>query len=115
MLTNKGSRAKEYACTLDVPASLLSWNTASYYVEVQGAKSGYRRFRVTEAHKSNTPILKDQTIEMLGLDVSITHLGEPARSEVLSQPVYVSAEMETHSYELTVPCSEIFRDAVPSV
>jgi hypothetical protein len=114
-LTNKGPRAKEYACTLDVPSQLLSWNTSSYYVEAQGAKAGYRRFRVTESFKQNLPILKDQTMEMLGLDVSITHLGEPQRSEVLRLPIYVAAEMDSHTYDLAVQCAEVFRDPVPSV
>jgi hypothetical protein len=115
ILTNKGSRAKEYACSLDVPSPLLSWNTSSYYVEAQGAKAGYRRFRVTEVTKQNAPILKDQTMEMLGLDVSITHLSEPSRSEVLKLPIVLSAELESHSYELTVTCDEVFREPVPSL
>jgi hypothetical protein len=41
-------------------------------------------------------------------------VNEPARSEVLRQPIYVSAETETHSYDLIMPCSEVFRDPVPS-
>lgn len=114
-MTNKAVRVKEYACTLDVPSQLLSWCNPTYVVEAQGAKSGYRRFRVTEANRSNQPILKDQTLELIGLDTSITHLNAADRSEVLKLPIIVSAEMESHSYLLTVPSSEVFRDPIPTV
>jgi hypothetical protein len=112
-LSNKGSRAKEYACTLEVPSQLLSWSNASYYVEVTGNRAGYRRFRVTEETKQRVPILKDQELEMLVLNVSITHLKEPERHGVLAMPIYVLAELESHSYDLTVPCTQVFEDAVP--
>lgn len=113
-LTNKGARAKEYACTLEVPSQLLSWETCGYFLEKPSNRPGYRFFQYTEATRDNAPLLKGETIKMFMLDVSITNLREPMRSEMLALSIYLSAEIEAHSYELTVPCSEVFRDPVPS-
>lgn len=106
-LTNLTSRANEYACTLEVPAALLSFSGNTTYVVEVGSRSGYRRFRTTEAHKG-MPLVKGETMDMLNLDISMSGLPPDLRSKVLEQAICVTAEMGSYSYKREIPCSRIF-------
>ena len=110
ILTNKGKRANEYSCTLEVPEALLSFTSAYNVTEVPRKRPGFRRFQATEALKNSAPLLRDNPVKMLILQVAIAHLNDAQRSQVLKQDVQVSAEVEDRVYSLTKSCAEIFAE-----
>jgi hypothetical protein len=107
ILTNRGKRANEYSCTLEIPELLLSFNSAFNMLEVQ-RRPGYRRLQATEKTKQNDPLLRDNPVRMLTQDVAIAHLNAAQQEQVLKQDVLVSAEIENRAYSLTKSCAEIF-------
>jgi hypothetical protein len=113
ILTNKGKRANEYSCTLELPELLLSFNSAFNMLEVQ-RRPGYRRLQATEKTKQNEPLLRDNPVKMLTQDVAIAHLNVAQQEQVLKQNVLVSAEIENRMYSLTKSCAEIFAETQPA-
>lgn len=108
ILTNNGARAKDYSCTIEVPARLLSFSNAKYLLEVSAARAQYRRFRATEEHKQFRPLQRGDSIEMLKLGISVTEIPASEREQLFRLPIYVLGEIETHGYSLEVPCGELF-------
>jgi len=112
ILTNRGKRANEYSCTLEIPELLLSFNSAFNVLEVQ-RRPGYRRLQATEKTKQNDPLLRDNPVKMLTQDVAIAHLNAAQQEQVLKQNVLVSAEIEDRVYSLTKSCAGIFTETQP--
>lgn len=108
ILTNKGKRANEYLCTIEVPDVLLNFTSASYMLEIPRNRAGYRRFQATEKTKLNAQLMRDVPVRMLILDVAIEHLNAVEQDQVLRQDVLVSAEIGDQMYSLTKSCAEIF-------
>jgi hypothetical protein len=111
ILTNKGKRANEYSCTIEVPEILLSFAGSTHYMlEVSRKQAGFRRFQATEKTKSNAQLMRDEPVKMLTLDVAIAHLNAAQQEQVLEQNVLVAAEIENQVYSLTKSCTEIFAE-----
>jgi hypothetical protein len=108
ILTNRGKRANEYSCTIEVPESLLSFGSARYVLEVARNQPGFRRFQATEKTKNNAQLMRDDPVKMLTLDVAIAHLNAAQQEQALKQSVLVSAEIEDQVYSLTKSCVAIF-------
>ncbi|MFP5226015.1 MAG: hypothetical protein ACLGXA_00180 [Acidobacteriota bacterium] len=116
ILTNKGKRASEYSCTIEVPEVLLSFaGSTTYMLEVSRRQPRFRRFQATEKTKRDAPLMRDDPVRMLTLDVAIANLNPAQHEEVLTQNVFVSAEIENRTYSLTKRCAEIFTEAQPAM
>jgi hypothetical protein len=91
-----------------VPARLLSFSNAKYFLEVSSTRPQYRRFRATEEHTQFRPLQRGDSIGMLKLGVSVTDILTPEREQLFQSPAYVSGEIENHGYSLEVSCGELF-------
>jgi hypothetical protein len=110
ILINKGSRANEYSCTLEIPELLLSHTTGYIVGEQPRSKPGYRMFQMTETARQNTPLIRGCRMKMMNLSVAIAHLKPEQRDQALKQDVLMSAEIGQHSYSLAKGCAEIFAE-----
>jgi hypothetical protein len=114
ILTNRGKRANEYSCTLEVPDILLSFANPTYMLEVARKQSGFRRFQATEKTWNNVQLIRDNPVKMLILDVAIAHLSAAEQEQALKQTVMVSAEIVDHVHSLKKSCAEIFGETQPA-
>ena len=111
ILTSRGKRANEYSCTIEVPEILLSFAGSTHYMlEVPRKQAGFRRFQATEKTKNNAPLMRDEPVKMLTLDVAIANLNASQQEQVLKQTALVSAEIENRLYSLTKSWGDIFAD-----
>jgi hypothetical protein len=111
ILTNRGKRANEYSCTLEIPEELLSFSSGYNVTEVARTRPNFRRFQATEVIKNGAPLLRDNPMKMLVIQVAIAHLNEAQREHALNQYVQVSADIGDRAYSITKSCAEIFAGA----
>jgi hypothetical protein len=114
ILINKGSRANEYSCTLEIPIVLLSHMGGSIVGEQQRGKPGFRTFVMTEEARGKSPMIRESRMEMMKLSVAIDHLTEEQREQALKQDVHVFGEIGEREYSLTKSCAEIFAETQPA-
>ena len=68
-LTNKGQRANEYSCMLEVPRELLDFSKAVMVKEIGTERPGYRRFLASDVSERKE-LFKGLPIQFLNLAVS---------------------------------------------
>jgi hypothetical protein len=107
-LRNHGPRAKEYSCTIAIPSSLLTFTNCSYVLEIPSEQTDTRLFRITEANRNYAPIQRDENSQMLTIEIALMHLSEEQRSLVFDKSINIKAELDSHSYELSVGVRDIF-------
>jgi hypothetical protein len=110
VLINRGNRANEYSCTLEVPKALLSHQNGWIVGEQPGGRPGFRTFLMTEEAKGKSPLIRGSRIEMMKITVAIDHLTQEQREQALKQDVEVIAQIGDRAYSLTKSCAEIFAE-----
>jgi len=107
-LKNYGPRVKEYSCTIAIPSPLLTFTNCSYVLEIPSGQLGTRLFRMTETNRNEAPIQRDDNSQMLTIEVALLHLSEEEQSQIVDKLVDVKAELNSHSYGLSIGVREIF-------
>ncbi|MGB7495663.1 MAG: GGDEF domain-containing protein [Candidatus Acidiferrum sp.] len=85
-------RIREYVCTLSVPASCLTYNSAVYPSEIKARLEGYRSFRSTEKNHARVPIYQGDRFQIISVDIAVDHLTESERQKCLEMEVIATAE-----------------------
>jgi hypothetical protein len=110
ILINKGNRANEYSCTLQIPNAILSHMSGGIVGEQHLRKPGFRTFLMTEEARQKSPLIRGSRMEMMKITVAIDHLPHEQREQALKQDVLVTAEIGDRTYSLTKSCAEIFAE-----
>ena len=106
-------RIREYAGTISVPATTLTFTSAAQWGEVSPPlKPGYRSFRRTERSPSSpAAIFAGENFQVVSIEVAVDHLSAEERAQVLEMDIVGEADADGEALRITRPLKELMQVA----
>ena len=100
-------RIREYAGTITVPATTLTFNSGAYQAEVSPLLPEHRSFRLTEKSAGGVAIFAGDNFQVVSVEIAVDHLSADERSRVLEMDAIGDAEADGEVLRIRRPLKEL--------